>query len=100
MNETSAGLHASVAPWLRKRGVAMLGSDGVSDVLPSQVEGVTQPIHLLALVPMGIPLFDNLDLEAVAEETSRQDRWEFLFIASPLAMGTGTGSPLNPLAIF
>jgi len=100
MNETSAGLHASVAPWLRKRGVAMLGSDGVSDVLPSQVEGVTQPSHLLALVAMGIPIFDNLDLEAVAEEASRQDRWEFLFIAAPLAMGTGTGSPLNPLAIF
>ncbi len=100
MNEQSAGLHASVAPWLRERGVAILGADGTSDVLPSQVEGVTQPIHQLAIVAMGIPLFDNLDLEAVAEEAERQNRWEFLLVAAPLAMEVGTGSPLNPLAIF
>ena len=96
----SAGLHASVAPWLRERGVAMLGSDGTNDVLPSGVDGVTQPIHQLTLVAMGIPLFDNLDLEAVAAEAVRQNRWEFLLVAAPLAVDAATGSPLNPLAIF
>jgi len=100
LNEQSAGLHASVAPWLHERGIAMMGADGTSDVLPSQVDGVTQPIHQLAIVAMGIPLFDNLDLEAVAEEAARQNRWEFLLVAAPLAMDGGTGSPLNPLAIF
>ncbi|GIT67817.1 MAG: hypothetical protein Ct9H300mP25_12890 [Acidobacteriota bacterium] len=49
---------------------------------------------------MGMPLFDNLDLEAVAAEAARQNRWEFLLVAAPLAMDGGTGSPLNPLAIF
>ena len=96
----SAGLHASAAPWLRERGVAMLGADGTNDVLPSGVDGVTQPIHQLTIVAMGIPLFDNLDLEAVAAEAARQNRWEFLLVAAPLAMDGGTGSPLNPLAIF
>ncbi len=96
----SAGLHASVAPWLRERGVAMLGADGTNDVLPSGVDGVTQPIHQLTIVAMGMPLFDNLDLEAVAAEAARQNRWEFLLVAAPLAMEAGTGSPLNPLAIF
>ena len=96
----SAGLHASVAPWLRERGVAMLGADGTNDVLPSGVDGVTQPIHQLTIVAMGMPLFDNLDLEAVAAEAARQNRWEFLLVAAPLAMDGGTGSPLNPLAIF
>ena len=46
---------------------------------------------------MGIPLFDDLDLAA---EAARQNRWEFLLVAAPLAMDGGTGSPLNPLAIF
>ena len=41
----TAGLHASVRPWLRESGVAMLGSDYTNDVLPSQVEGVSQPVH-------------------------------------------------------
>ena len=95
-----AGLHASVAPWLRERGVAMLGSDYINDVLPSQVEGVAMPIHLLTLVTMGMWLFDNLDLEALADAAAEQDRWEFLFVAAPLAVPGGTGAPLNPLAIF
>ena len=99
-SERSAGLHASVAPWLRERGVAMLGGDGTNDVMPSGVDGVTQPIHQLTIVAMGMPLFDNLDLEAVAVEAGRQGRWEFLLVAAPLAMDGGTGSPLNPLAIF
>ena len=96
----AAGLHASVAPWLRERGVAMLGSDYTNDVYPSGVQGVVQPIHLLTLVTMGLWLFDNLDLEAVAEAAAEQGRWEFMFVAAPLAVPGGTGSPLNPLAIF
>mgnify|MGYP003323636702 FL=1 len=99
-SEQSSGLHASVAPWLRERGVAMLGGDGTNDVMPSGVDGVAQPIHQLTIVAMGMPLFDNLDLEAVAAEAARQNRWEFLLVAAPLAMDGGTGSPLNPLAIF
>jgi kynurenine formamidase len=96
----AAGLHASVLPWLKARDIAMLGSDSTNDVLPSLVEGVTQPIHQVTLVAMGMPLLDNLDLEAVAVEASRRGRWEFLVTAAPLAVEHGTGSPLNPLAIF
>jgi kynurenine formamidase len=96
----AAGLHASAVPWLHARDVVMLGSDYTNDVLPSQVEGVAQPVHLLTLVAMGLPLFDNLDLEALAEEAARQGVWEFMFVAAPLAVPGGTGAPLNPLAIF
>jgi kynurenine formamidase len=95
-----AGLHASVMPWIRARDVAMLGSDYTNDVLPSQVEGVPQPVHQLALVAMGLWLFDNLDLEAVAEEAAKRRRWAFLLVVAPLAVDGGTGSPLNPLAVF
>ena len=98
--QQAAGLHASVAPWLHERGAAMLGADYTNDALPSGVEGVTQPIHLLTIVAMGMPLFDNLDLEAVAEAAAEEGRWEFMLVAAPLAMDGGTGSPLNPLAIF
>ncbi len=96
----AAGLNASAAPWLHERGVAVLGSDYTNDQLPSGIPGVFMPIHQLALVAMGMPLFDNLDLEAVAGTASELGRWEFLFVAAPLAVPGGTGSPLNPLAIF
>ena len=49
---------------------------------------------------MGVSIFDNLDFERAAEQARRLNRYEFLFMASPLRIDKGTGSPLNPLAIF
>jgi hypothetical protein len=49
---------------------------------------------------MGTPIFDNCDLELVANEAARRQRWEFLMTASPIAIPGGTGSPLNPVATF
>jgi len=96
----SAGLHASSAKWLKDRDAAVLGSDAASDVMPSGIEGVGQPIHQLVLVAMGMPIFDNLDLEAVGKQAARLNRWEFLVTAAPMAVGKGTGSPFNPIATF
>ena len=100
VSSKSAGLHASAAKWLKDRDAAILGSDAASDVSPSLVEGVNQPIHQLVIIAMGMPIFDNLDLEAVAQEAARQNRWEFLVTAAPIAVGGGTGSPFNPIATF
>ncbi len=100
VGEKSAGLHASCARWLKTHDVAAVGSDAASDVMPSGVEGVRQPIHQLVLIAMGMPIFDNCDLEAVAAEAARLRRWEFLLTAAPLPVPGGTGSPLNPIATF
>jgi kynurenine formamidase len=98
--QTLAGLHVSVVPWLKQRDIAILGGDGASDVAPSQVEGVVQPVHFLMLIALGTPLFDNCDLEGVAETAARLNRYEFMFSAAPLAVPGGTGSPINPVAVF
>ena len=100
VGQNMAGLYVSAAKWLKERDVAMIGSDAGSDVVPSGVEGVLMPIHQLALIAMGTPIFDNCDLEALAEEARRQKRWEFLLTAAPIAVPGGTGSPLNPIATF
>ena len=95
-----AGLHASVARWLKQRDVAVLGADGGNDVLPSGVEGVQAPLHELVIAGLGMPVLDSLDLERLAGEALKQKRWEFLFIAAPLRVPGGTGAPINPLAVF
>ncbi len=100
VGRNAAGLHASCARWLHDRGVAMLGSDEASDVVPSQVEGVALPIHQLALVAMGIHIFDNCDLEELSKQAAQRKRWAFLLTAAPMAIPGGTGSPLNPIATF
>ena len=98
--EGLAGLHMSCAPWMHARDVSILGGDDAQDVLPSQVEGVSQPIHALCIVAMGMPIFDNLDLELVGREAEKRKRWEFLVTASPAAVPGATGSVLNPIATF
>jgi hypothetical protein len=49
---------------------------------------------------LGIHLFDNCDLEAIAEAAAARKHWEFLLTAAPLAIRGGTGSPINPIATF
>ena len=95
-----SGLHPTAMPFLSERGVSALGSDGNSDTAPSSTEGVDFPIHVLALNAMGVHLFDYLHLEDLVTACERAGRWEFLFIAAPLRITGGTGSPLNPLAVL
>jgi kynurenine formamidase len=97
---SAAGLHATTAKWLKERDVALLGSDYSLDVKPSGVEGEDSPVHSIALHALGLPLFDNCDLEALSEAAAKQKRWQFLFTTAPLPVPRGTGSPLNPLATF
>ncbi len=108
--EGLAGLHASALPWLRERGVAVLGSDGVSDVLPSGMgEGSTgpsatgllrQPVHTGAIVYMGLHLMDNANLEDLARACGERGRWTFMLTIAPLRLSSATGSAVNPIALF
>jgi kynurenine formamidase len=96
-----AGYHADVAYFLKERGVSFIGCDGPNDVSPTGFPpAVTNPLHRLALVAMGVSIFDNLDFERAVDQARRLNRYEFLFSAAPLRIALGTGSPLNPLAIF
>lgn len=98
--ESAAGLHASVAHWLKQRGVAMIGGDAANDVAPSNVEGGFYPLHRLAINSLGVLMFDNCDLEALSEAAVQHNRWEFLLTVAPIPVIGGTGSPVNPIATF
>src|SRR5579875_206186 len=71
LNTKAPGLYASCAKWLKERDISILGSDVVQDVRPSRIEGVNQPIHQLLLIAVGMPLFDNCDLEALSQQAAR-----------------------------
>ncbi|GAB3618302.1 cyclase family protein [Okibacterium endophyticum] len=95
-----AGVHVEAVPWLFASGVAMLGADGETDVRPSPVELVTLPIHVLALTMAGVPLLDNLDLDELGRVCRETGRYTFALAVTPLNIPGGTGSPVNPVAIF
>jgi kynurenine formamidase len=98
--EAKAGLDPRAATFLAEREVAALGSDGNNDTAPSTTEGVAFPLHVLALNAMGVHLFDYLWFEDVLPHCRETDRWAFLFIAAPLRIAGGTGSPVNPIAVL
>jgi kynurenine formamidase len=99
-SDASAGFHVEAMPTLADRGIALLGGDGDSDVRPSPTPGIHSPVHILAITAMGVPLLDNLDLEALSAACAQEQRYEFLFVVAPLNVPRGTGSPVNPIAIF
>jgi kynurenine formamidase len=49
---------------------------------------------------MGLLLLDNLNLEDVAATCAELGAWEFLLVLAPLRIPGGTGSPVNPIAVF
>ncbi len=95
-----AGLHPAAMELLAERGVALLGSDGNNDTAPSAVEGIDFPVHVLAVHAMGLHLLDWLHLEELRGAGEELNRWEFLCVIAPLRLHGGTGSPVNPIAIF
>jgi len=95
-----AGLDPASLPWLHDRKIAVLGSDGISDVVPSGYKSYSLPIHVCTLVMMGVHLIDNADLDALATACARNGRYAFQFVMAPLILKQGTASPVNPLAIF
>ena len=100
VGQKMAGLHASVAPWIKARGVAFVGSDAAEDVVPSMVEGVALPVHTLFITALGINLLDNQDLEALGEMAAKLNRWAFMLTINPVPVTGGTGFPLNAIAMF
>ena len=95
-----AGLHPSVLPLLAGRQVAVLGSDGNNDTAPSVADGVDFPVHVLAINALGLHLLDYLQFDDLAGECERAGRWSFLCVIAPLRLPTGTGSPVNPVAVL
>ena len=94
------GLHAACLPWLRERGVAVLCGDPVSDVVTSGYPSLLQPIHQIGIPHMGLWLLDNCNMEGVTRACAERGRWEFHLTVAPLRIQYGTGSPVNPIAVF
>lgn len=96
------GWHASVIPFLRERDVSYIGNDAINDVFPSGFvnSAFVLPVHQIVMPTMGINIFDNLDLEDLAETAAKLGVYEFLLTAAPLRIDKGLGSPLNPIATF
>jgi kynurenine formamidase len=98
--EARAGLHPAVLSLLAQRRIAALGSDGNNDTAPSAVAGVDFPVHVLTINAMGLHLLDYLQFTELSQLCAEIRHWSFLCVIAPLRLPTGTGSPVNPIAML
>jgi hypothetical protein len=52
------------------------------------------------LTILGVHLLDRADFDAVSQAAASRKRWEFMLTIAPLPIPRGTGSPVNPIALF
>lgn len=91
------GVHASCLAFIREHDVALWGWD-LMELWPNGYE-LPFTIHL-AIPWFGLALLDNALLTPLAGACAEEGRYEFLLVVAPLRVRGGTGSPVNPLAIF
>jgi kynurenine formamidase len=80
------------ARWLSERGVFAVGSDTLAF---EKAPNAGSPVHAHLLVDCGIHIFEALNLEEIARDRVTT----FLFVAAPLKIRGGTGSPVRPFAL-
>jgi kynurenine formamidase len=93
------GLSLHTAPWLYEHDIAALATDTWGcEVRPNEI-GLFQPLHIVALVHMGICFGEIWDLQTLGEDCAADGVYEFLLSAVPLPVTGAAGSPLNAVAI-
>ena len=91
------GLHTSCLKFLRDSDCCMLVWD-MMDHSPNDY-GLAWSVHA-AIFAYGIALLDNALLQPLSEACAIESRYEFFLTVNPLVVEGGTGSPVNPVAIF
>ena len=100
IDEGAAGLDVSVLPWLKRRDIALLGWETPGYVPQPPGDLPRLAVHDFVLTILGVHLIDRADFEALAEAAAARKRWEFMLTIAPLPIPNGTGSPVNPIAMF
>ena len=95
--EARPGLHPSCLPFIRDHDVAVLLWD-MTDVGPRE-HGAALTVHG-AIFAYGVALVDSAKLGPLAAVCAEEGRHDFMLTISPLIIRGGTGSPVNPIAVF
>jgi kynurenine formamidase len=94
------GLSFFTIPWLADRRVAAVATDtwGV-EVRPNELPDSFQPLHIPAIVYMGLLLGEMFELDVLAAACAADGVYEMLVSAPPLPFTGTAGAPPGPVAM-
>ncbi|NDZ83650.1 cyclase family protein [Streptomyces sp. SID10853] len=96
----SPGLSFTTAGWLHRTEIAAVATDTWGfEVRPNEFDNAFQPLHQVVIPHMGLLVGEMWDLDALADDCSRDGVYEFWLTAAPLPITGAVGSPVNPVAV-
>lgn len=88
------------AEWLWDHHVAAVAADSPAlEVMPFDRSSVERFLHYRLVTFLGLAIGELFDLDALAEDCARNGVRDGLFVAAPLNVTGGAGSPANAVAI-
>ena len=94
------GLAFETCYWLKDKDVAAICTDTWGcEVRPNETDEANQPWHWVVIPAMGISMGEIFYLKELAADCAGDKVFEFFFVAPPLHLPGGAGSPINPQAI-
>jgi len=99
-DEAAAGLDNRVIPWIKQRDIALLSWETPGYVPQPPGDLPRLALHNFVLSHLGVMLIDRGDFDDLAAVAAQRNRWEFMLTVGPLRIPNGTGSPVNPIALY
>jgi kynurenine formamidase len=94
------GLSQACCEWLHAREIAAVAADNYAlEVIPVEDRAATLPVHCVLIRDMGMTIGELFNFEELARDCAADGRWQFLFMAPPLKLVNGLGSPINPIVL-
>jgi len=97
----SPGLGVSALDWCHAANVSAIASDTIAVEVfqPEDSAARRYPVHVGALVDLGLPLGEFWVLDELAADCDADKQYTFMLVAPPLNIPGAVGSPINPIAI-
>jgi kynurenine formamidase len=99
-NEPGLVYSPELVRWFQDMEIPNLVTDTIANEVTSDPNnGVALVLHNALMRNLGVTLTEIADLEALAADSAEDGQYEGLYVAAPLKVHKGSGSPVNPVVL-
>ena len=99
-NEPGLVYSPELVQWFQDMEIPNLVTDTIAnEVTIDPNNGVALVLHNALMRNLGVTFTEITDLEELAADCAEDGRYAFLYVAAPLKVAKGSGSPVNPVVI-